>query len=379
MKLTSKELSNTHRVIVFGESKSGKTELVGRLAERYNLLYFDLENGFETLLKLPQEWKDRIELVSIPDTKVYPVAIETILKVLEGKVSICEKHGKCSCIRCKKEPDAEYVVVDINNLSKDVIVVIDSLTQLSNSAMNLLTADHGDEYKPDWGDYRNQGQLMDKVLSQIQQARYNIVCITHVVETEFEDGRKKLVPLAGTPNFSRNSAKYFDHVVYCEVKNKKHEFASSTTYSSSVLSGSRTDVAIEKSAKPSLLEIFCELGKPADSVDFYSKTPVDRKPLELSKELKKEAASEVKNTTASTSTKDLLAKLRDRKEAVSAPPATLIIDEPLAEEMASTVPQEPTKFEQEYNKPLEESAPASESKLTALQKLLQQRKEARGG
>ena len=86
MKLTSKELSNTHRVIVFGESKSGKTELVGRLAERYNLLYFDLENGFETLLKLPQEWKDRIELVSIPDTKVYPVAIETILKVLEGKV-----------------------------------------------------------------------------------------------------------------------------------------------------------------------------------------------------------------------------------------------------------------------------------------------------
>jgi len=62
MKLTSKELSNTHRVIVFGESKSGKTELVGRLAERYNLLYFDLENGFETLLKLPQEWKDRIEV-----------------------------------------------------------------------------------------------------------------------------------------------------------------------------------------------------------------------------------------------------------------------------------------------------------------------------
>ena len=89
--------------------------------------------------------------------------------------------------------------------------------------------------------------------------------------------------------------------------------------------------------------------------------------------------------SASTSTKDLLAKLRDRKEAVSAPPATLIIDEPLAEEMASTVPQEPTKFEQEYNKPLEESAPAPapETKptpnLSALQKLLQQRKEARGG
>jgi len=55
MKLTAKKLSRTHRVLVYGEPKSGKTELAARLAEKYNVLLFDLENGYETLLKLPTE------------------------------------------------------------------------------------------------------------------------------------------------------------------------------------------------------------------------------------------------------------------------------------------------------------------------------------
>ena len=55
---------------------------------------------------------------------------------------------------------------------------------------------------------------------------------------------------------SRNTAKYFDHVVYCEVKNRKHSFASSTTYAGNILTGSRTDIALEADATPSLLRIF---------------------------------------------------------------------------------------------------------------------------
>lgn len=105
---------------------------------------------------------------------------------------------------------------------------------------------------------------MDKFLSQVQQAKFNIVCITHVVETELEDGRKKLVPVCGTTAFSRNTAKYFDHVVYCEIKNKKHNFASSTTYANNILTGSRTDIALESTEAPSLLAIFeGKVGTPA--------------------------------------------------------------------------------------------------------------------
>ena len=267
MKLTEKKRSKTHRALVYGEPKSGKTQLAAALSAKFNLLYIDLENGYETLLKLPQEQQERIELISIPDTKVFPIAIETMLKVITGnKVEICDAHGKVGCAVCKKEGNS-FSTVELNSLSDDWIVVVDSLTQLSNSAMNFLTKAQDDTYKPEWTDYRNQGQLLDKFLSQVQQAKFNIVCITHVVETELEDGRKKLVPVCGTTAFSRNTAKYFDHVVYCEIKNKKHNFASSTTYANNILTGSRTDIALESTEVPSLLAIFeGKVGTPAATV-----------------------------------------------------------------------------------------------------------------
>lgn len=267
MKLTDKKVSTVHRVLVFGPPKSGKTELVSKLSAAYNLLWFDLENGYMTLLKLPIPQQERVDIISIPDTKVFPIAIETMLKVVTGlKVDICETHGKVSCQLCKKDslPTAS---VCLNELEEDTIFVVDSLTQLANSAMNHLTKNQDDTYRPEWTDYRNQGQLMDKFLSQVQQAKYNIVCITHETETEMEDGKKKLVPVAGTTSFSRNTAKYFDEVIYCEVKNKKHNFASSTTYANNILTGSRTDVTLENSAVPTLLDIFSQKKKVAVGVE----------------------------------------------------------------------------------------------------------------
>jgi len=257
MKLTERKISPSQRVLVFGGPKTGKTELAAKLAEVYNLLWFDLENGYATLLKLPREWQERVNIIAIPDTKVFPIAIETMLKVVTGKeITICMEHGKVACPICKKaEAPVETVCLDSLDPEKD-IVIVDSLTQLSNSAMNHLTKGESDTYKPEWSDYRNQGQLLDKFLSQVQQARYNIVCITHEAEVELEDKKKKLVPVAGTTNFSRNTAKYFDHVVYCDLKNKKHLAASSTGYANNVVTGSRTDVEIEGKEVPSLLDIF---------------------------------------------------------------------------------------------------------------------------
>lgn len=255
-KLSSLAESKTKRILVFGPPKSGKTELAGKLAEKFKVLLLDLENGFETLFKLPDAWKDRIEVVRIPDTKVYPIAIETMLKVISGnKVSICEEHGKVNCALCAKAA-APVVTVELNALDTDTVVIVDSLTQLSNSAMAHLTKSQPDDYKPEWTDYRNQGALLDKFLSQVQQAKFNIVCITHETETEMEDGKKKIVPVCGTTSFSRNTAKYFDHVVYCEIKNKKHAFGSKTTYAMNVLTGSRTDVELEGMQEPNLLEFF---------------------------------------------------------------------------------------------------------------------------
>jgi adenosyl cobinamide kinase/adenosyl cobinamide phosphate guanylyltransferase len=255
-KLSQLAQAKTHRVCIFGPPKSGKTELAGKLAEHFNLLWFDLENGWDTLLKLPAEWQDRIELIRIPDTKTYPIAIETMLKVIKGSpLEICEQHGKVSCPLCKKD-SGPFNRVALSEVGDNTIVVFDSGTQLANSAMNHITKNQDELYKAEWSDYRSQGQLMEKFLSELQQAKYNCVFITHEAEVEMEDGRKKIVPVSGTTNFSRNTAKYFDDVVYCEVKNKKHNFASATTYANSILTGSRTDVRMEDDETPTLLRVF---------------------------------------------------------------------------------------------------------------------------
>lgn len=262
-KLSSKHASKTKRALVYGPPKVGKTEWVGKLAEKFNLIWFDCENGHDTLFKLPKEWQERIELIVLPDSRSFPIAIETMLKVIKGgPVSICEEHGKVSCPRCtdiktrKAKEGCAVVDVELNKLSNDTIVVVDSLTQITNSAISHITKGKPDDYKPNWDDWGHLGKLMDMFLSHVQVAPYNIVCISHESAVEMQDGKEKIVPTAGTRNFSRNSAKYFGEVLYCEVVNKQHKIASSTTYRNNILTGSRAGKELEADKEAKLVDLF---------------------------------------------------------------------------------------------------------------------------
>lgn len=309
MKLSQKKKSNTSRVLLFGAPKTGKTQLIGELAEHFNLTFFDLENGHETLFKLPTEQQERIELIELKDTRSYPIAIETCLKVVKGKpTDICIEHGKVGCMICKREQtDAEknhteqnaklkadyFSHVDLSTLNpEEDLVVFDSLTQLSNSTLAHLLKDQADDYKPGWDEFMKQGFLLDMFLSHIQQAKYNVIVTSHEIEAETEGKKNVLVPVCGTRNFSRNVAKYFDHVIYCEKKNKKHVFASATDYANTIMTGSRTDVRMEDFTVPSLLAIF--------------------KPEVFKGEKKETAALLSKGGGEKKNTSDILAKLKNK-------------------------------------------------------------------
>lgn len=254
-KLSSKKASSTSSVMLFGGPFTGKSKLAGELSEYFDLIWVDMENGHEVLFELPAEWQERIDIIDLPDTRSYPIAIETCLKMIKGAVSICEEHGKVGCMICKRA-GGETIDVDLPHLGSDKIAVFDSLTQLTNSAIAHITKKEADDYKLNYDDWAHLGKLLDIFLSHLQQARYNVIVISHEAECETEGKKKKLVPVGGTRNFSRNIAKYFDHVVYAEVKNKKHIFGSGTTYAPNILTGSRTNVGLENMDKPSLLPIF---------------------------------------------------------------------------------------------------------------------------
>lgn len=264
MKLSLYQEAAARKILVYGPPKTGKTDLVGQLSSIKKLWWFDLEDGIKTLLHSPRmkkEWFDNIELFHIPDTQTFPVAIETMLKVIKGgKQSICHAHGMVNCAKCRTLGDAGSTTIDVGAFTDDDVLVIDSGSQLSASAMNyiqrdLIMKDMFDK-KPDWDDYAKQGRILDRIFSILQQAPFHVVCITHENLVEMEDGKKKLVPIAGTSQFSKTFAKYFDDVVYCELVNKKHRYASSTTYSSSVTAGSRTGKELEKMENPTIMELF---------------------------------------------------------------------------------------------------------------------------
>jgi hypothetical protein len=250
------------KVLVYGPPKSGKTALVGKLASKgYKLHWLDLENGIKTLLNpeiLAPEFRKNVNVIPVPDHKLYPVAIDTIRELLRGGLKkICMAHGKVNCPICAKNATAEFSELDLFKMQPHEILVIDSLSQLANSAMNRvilkeISKPGGEEYKRTYADYAGQANLMEQVLSFVQAVDVNICIISHEMESESLEGREKIVPVAGTRNFSLTCAKYFDSVVYCTITNKQHRAYSSTTYSPTVVTGSRLAVKLDEIKSDSL-------------------------------------------------------------------------------------------------------------------------------
>jgi hypothetical protein len=257
MKLTEKEHSATTRVAVMGLSGTGKSTLVAKLAERYRLHWFSLDNDADILFKLPKEWQENIELFDIPDSASYPVASDTMMKFFKNKkVSICHEHGKVSCLLCQKngKPSSD---IDATALDpKKDIVVIDTASQLSHSVLAHVLQGKPVDYKPEFDDWGSLRKWTEFYCTEFQAAKFNLVCIFHAIEATLEDERVKLVPSFGSRDMSSKVGKAFSHIVYTDVKNKKHVAFSASTYSNNVLTKSRTDFEIEKLGEPSLLPIF---------------------------------------------------------------------------------------------------------------------------
>lgn len=288
-------VGNWIHAVVFGKPKTGKTELVGELAEHgFNLHWVDLEAGSKTLINsVSPEAQERIMIYKIPDTREAPMAVETCLKVIRpGSYLICHKHGKIGlpkCPLCAKDLKAGYDALDNTKFGMKDILVFDSITQLSASIMAHIGTGKDDTWKPDWDDWNREGNILDTFLGKVQNAPFHVICISHENAVKIND-KESLVPTAGTRNFSRNSAKYFDEVVYTNIRNLRHEAASSTTYSNSIVTGSRSRTKLEdqkevdvktKESHISLLPIFQANGitgnEKATAILQQIKTGLDQK------------------------------------------------------------------------------------------------------
>lgn len=251
---------------VYGPPKSGKTLLALKMAEHgYNIWLIEGENGHLVGKQLSKEAQERVTVILLPDTKENPCMVQALTNLFKNnKLRACVRHGldKCQLCTAKMDPAAYpwNEELDLTKMTAKDIVMIDTMTQWSNSIMAHIARKHQNEpdWNPEWDDWRRQGTYLDDGLGHIQNSSLNWIIVTHEIMAPTQiKGVEKLVPVAGTRNFSRNSAKYFDTVVYCEVANGRHSFASRTTYKNNIVTGDRMGVDIEKVGSDNgLLAIF---------------------------------------------------------------------------------------------------------------------------
>ena len=303
MKLSDARQVYTQKVAIIGMPGSGKTTLAASLATKFKLHWIDIERGSIALRKLPLEAQNNVDLITLADSASYPIAADTLTALFkQGKASICHAHGKAGCAICTKNAPTAFDTLDFSLLDSNDIVVIDSGTQWSNSILAHIMKSKPIDAKPerdDWGALRKHTEF---ALSQMQAAQFNLIVIFHAQEAELETGAKKLVPTFGSAAMSTEVAKAFDHVVYCDIKNRKHVAYSSSIALPNVMTKSRLDFEIEKLPVPSLIPIF------DGSLLIGSATEVSQLPSDAGKITEK-----VDNISPLTPAQQALKNLRERQ------------------------------------------------------------------
>lgn len=259
-----------HSILIYGDAKVGKTRLVGTLAaipQVSRIFWVDLENGIETLLhmNLKDSELEKVIPIIVSDTRELPRGIETVLKMFSSKtpIQICQAHGKVGCV----DPDCktkEFITFCLKDLTSNDYLVIDSGSQLGDSALALACAGRDITFKPTFDEWGAQGKYLTDIMGTIQAAAFtNFIVITHslVIEEDINGVKTdKIFPLIGTRAFSQKVGKYFGTVIYMEKKLGKHMAGSSSLYKTNTLTGSRLNIAIEKAKEMDMKNILIEGG-----------------------------------------------------------------------------------------------------------------------
>jgi hypothetical protein len=235
--------------MIYGPPKTGKSALAAKLAGKYNIIWIDVDKGSQVLFTaVPKEHWDKIELIETIDDNNNPRGIRSLTKLFKatGPVTFCAAHGDIMCPLCLK-PTVPGFTVNPKTLTTKTVIVVDSLSRISDSAMAHALGQQGEMTfkKKEYSHYDNQGLLLKGILTLAQYMKCHVVWISHEEELQHEDGTSKITPVGGTRNFSRSIARYFDHVIYTSIRNKKYCISSLGTSDIRVQSGTRNNVDVK--------------------------------------------------------------------------------------------------------------------------------------
>lgn len=236
--------------IIYGAPDSGKTTLAAKMSDDYNLVWIDLDRGFQAAINvIKPERLNNVILIQPEDNSMKPNGFRLISKLVDQDAwhKVCVAHGTLSCIPCTrdKKPIQE---INLYSLDTKTILVIDSLTRLADSALiHASGARSIDTHKKmEFDHWDSQGLFLRNIFTKAKQLPCHKIFISHEEEVKIDSKEIKIVPIAGTRANSRRISQFADHTIYTRVFNRKHVAYSSSTSLLGIQVGSNNQTELEK-------------------------------------------------------------------------------------------------------------------------------------
>ena len=214
--LDQHQSSTTTKLLLIGFSGSGKTGALTSLVEKgYKLRILDFDNGLDSLvIQCRKRCPDKLANVSfvslrdkIKGTQAGPI--------LDGQPTAFTRSMQL----LDRWKDGDVDLGKPGDWGEDTVVVVDSLTFLSEAAFNWATA-----MNPGAKDKR---QIYGAAQAAIENAiamltgdnfKTNVVVISHIKFLEQADGTNKGFPTTVGNALSPKIPAYFNNVALCETK-----------------------------------------------------------------------------------------------------------------------------------------------------------------
>jgi len=188
------------RELCYGPAKVKKTWWAMRAAEAgFNVILLDGDDGSQIISQIDPQFKSLIQVIDIVDKTNVPVMCHFIVRLLTGDPFIWDEQDKSVLLRVESaKKDHSYYVFDVNKLTSNDVLVLDSWSALCWSLAwrwykenNIKVADAEQVKSELWPGYRWSGAMASWIITQLKTLNCHVVLIGH--QMVFEKKKDELV------------------------------------------------------------------------------------------------------------------------------------------------------------------------------------------
>lgn len=216
--LKEHQSSDFTKLLLMGDSKSGKTGALAPLVKRYKIRILDFDNGLDSLAQVVR--RDNPTLLE-------NIEFRTLRDKLKSTPTGTVTDGMATAFieGLKMLDNWKYGNVDLGPPAQwgpDAICVIDSLTFMADAAFRFrepLTPRSKDGKYDVRAVYKDSQDAIENVLALLtsETFRTNVIVISHVRYVDNPDGTKKGYPTAVGSALSPQIPRYFNSVALAQT------------------------------------------------------------------------------------------------------------------------------------------------------------------